>query len=201
VIAILLITGSVMAGVTLITLASSSDASQTDMAALESLILAYLEANQFRGVISGEVIDPQTGDELNLDIDLRHGTPEYPSCDIAYAGLSTMKVAILVEYYRYLGWEPGAHEQDVIDKTIIDSSTLLANVMLADIGYGDPYLGAQRVTESMNYLELENTFIVAPYDDDCLPSHTARTRAAGAVSIPTRSLRRRRRVIRPCCLI
>jgi hypothetical protein len=169
--AILIVAGTIAAGAILMALAAALNAREADMPALESHIAAYLEANQFRGVMSVYVIDPQTGDEMALDIDLRQGAPAYPSCDIAYAGLSTIKLAILIEYFRYLGWEPGPHEQDAIDKAITQSSNLLANVMLAEIGYGDPYLGAQRVTESMQYLGLRNTFILVPYGDETPPAH------------------------------
>lgn len=147
------------------------DAPRPGMDTLKTLIERYLVASQFRGVVSVYIIDEQTGEELYANIDTRSGAPNPITCDIAYAGLSTMKLTILTEYYRYLAWEPFNYELDVIDKTIVQSSNLLANSMLSDLGYGDPYAGARAVTDSMHHLGMENTFIIAPYDDEIEPQY------------------------------
>ncbi len=147
------------------------EAPPPDVAALQALIVSYLQAQQFRGVVSVYVVDEQTGAEMALDVDLRQAAPIYPSCDIAYAGLSTMKLTILTEYYRYLAWEPLPYEQETIDLAITKSSNLLANAMLTEIGYGDPYAGTRAVNATMANLGLENTFLVAPYDDETPPEY------------------------------
>ena len=56
----------------------------------------------------------------------------------------------------------------ISDSLGITSSNFKANLLLRDvIGEGDGYVGAERLTASLNYLGLPNTFIVAPYDADC----------------------------------
>ncbi|MCI0364045.1 MAG: class A beta-lactamase-related serine hydrolase, partial [Phycisphaerales bacterium] len=75
-------------------------------------------------------------------------------------------------YYRYLGWEPLPYEYDVVEKTLIESSNIMPNVMLSDISLvTDPKRGAYAVTESMKYLGMENSFIAAPYDDEDEPEY------------------------------
>ncbi len=148
-----------------------SEAQPADMNSLRTLLVDYLTSEKYRGVASIYVIDEQTGDELRLDVDLRQGVPSYVDCDIAYAGLSTMKIPILVEFFRYLDWEPYSYEYDMIEATMTLSSNLNANFMLRDIGFDDAQRGTEIVTNSMQYLGLKNSFIVAPYDEEDPPEY------------------------------
>src|SRR5690606_18643834 len=116
------------------------------------------------------IIDQETGDEMSLDVDLRGGAPEYLECDIAYAGLSTMKIPLAMEYFRWLV-EIYPYEMDVIVATMTESSNLNANFMLRDIGGGTAQAGTQVFNSSMNNLGLVNTFMVAPYDEEDPPEY------------------------------
>lgn len=139
---------------------------------LQEQIVQYLMQHQFRGVISFYVIDETTGEELNLRVDFRSASPQYLDCEVAYAGLSTMKIPIVLNYYRYLSWQPFDYEYDIVFKSLVESSNIMPNVMLSDISLvDDPKRGAYAVTESLRYLGLENSFIASAYDDDNEPEY------------------------------
>lgn len=137
---------------------------------LKDLLVEYLVSEKYEGVASVYVIDEQTGDTMWLDVDLRSGAPQMVDCDIAYAGLSTMKIPLTEEYFRWLV-DIYPYEYDVIEATITQSSNLNANFMLRDIGGGDMLQGTSVVNNSMQYLGLENTFMVAPYDEEDPPDY------------------------------
>lgn len=83
--------------------------------------------------------------------------------DIAYSGMSLIKIPILVTLYRHLNQPPDAREAELIGNTMICSGNFTANEMLAVIGGGDPFAGTQVVTETMQALGLNNTFLTAPF--------------------------------------
>ncbi len=147
---------------------TQSDAPQPDLQTLQSLLIQYLTAEEFRGVVSAYVIDLQTGEEMELDVDLRQGSPIYLNCEVPYASTSTMKIPIMVDFFRYLDWTPtpGSDDYKNLDETITQSGNISANAMLYKIGFEDFYEGANHVTEMAQYLGLINTFIVAPYEDE-----------------------------------
>jgi beta-lactamase class A len=115
----------------------------------------------------------QTGEELGINE------------EVAFAGLSLLKVAILEETYRALDEPPDVEVTDWISDSLgITSSNFKANLLLRDIvGEGDGYQGAERLSTSMNYLGLRNTFMVAPYDADC--PYTIETPANSRTDITT----------------
>jgi hypothetical protein len=144
------------------------DAERPGLDTLQSLIVDFLVSQKFRGVASVYVIDEKTGEQMSMDVDLRSGEPEMVTCDIALAGLSTMKIPLTIEYMRWL-YEVLPYEYDVIESTLTKSSNLNANFMLRDIGGQDITQGTQVLNESMQYLGLENTFMVSGYDDEDPP--------------------------------
>ncbi len=130
------------------------EAPPLDMDLLNQMIQSLLEDHP--GIIPGIFIkDLQTGDELTIN------------ADVAYAGLSILKIAILEETYRVLDPPLSADVNDWLSDTLgVTSSNFKANLLLRDIiGDGDGYRGAENLTASMNYLGLRNTFMVAPYDE------------------------------------
>lgn len=139
---------------------------------LEAELIDYIIGTGFLGVASVQVIDLQTGEEVAFNLDLRTpGSPQMPTCDIAYAATSTMKINVMVEYFRYLYELPLPFELEKVEITMIQSGNWSANSMLLDIGYGDQLAGATTVTNSVQSLGLTNTFMVAPYDEEEPPTY------------------------------
>ncbi len=143
-----------------------------DLETLKALIVEYLVGKQFRGVSSTHIIDLKSGKEMRLDVDLRQGSPSYVNCDIAYAGMSTMKIAIMVDFFRYLNGrpDPSSDEYKNLNATITLSGDETANVLLRYIGSGSDRAGAQSVTEMMQELGMRNSFMAVPYFDKTPPS-------------------------------
>jgi hypothetical protein len=134
----------------------SSEAPPLEMGTLDQMIRSLVDDHPH--IIPGIFIkDLQTGKELGIND------------DVAFAGLSVLKVAILEETYRNLDPPLDVDVTDWLSSSLgITSSNFKANLLLRDIiGEGDGYAGAERLTASMNYLGLPNTFMVAPYDAEC----------------------------------
>ncbi|MCD6291338.1 MAG: serine hydrolase, partial [Anaerolineae bacterium] len=94
--------------------------------------------------------------------------------NVAYAAVSTMKIAILVNVYRRLDAEPDVETSRLISETMRLSGNYTANLLLGLIGDGSPDRGAQEVTKSLHRLGLRNSFIAAPYDKHSgTPPHIA----------------------------
>jgi len=115
---------------------------------------------EFPGFYSIYIKDLATGEEFSDD------------ADVAYAGMSIIKVAIVMEAYRHLNGPPDADTTKILTETMTLSGNFTANLLLRHtIGDGDAYQGVRRLNESMRYLGLVNTFMATPYDEDVLPQH------------------------------
>lgn len=118
-------------------------------------------ADQFPGLVSVFVRPVNGAEEAAVDP------------DIAFAGMSTMKVPILVELYRsVIDGVPDIETNNLITKTIDLSGNFTANLLLRLIGggpIGAEWAGADLVTATMQELGLRNTFMATPYDKDTLP--------------------------------
>jgi beta-lactamase class A len=150
----------------------SSEAPPLEMEVLGQMIQSLTDDHPH--VIPGVFVkDLQTGKELGINE------------EVAFAGLSVLKVAILEETYRALDDPPDLEVTDWISDSLgITSSNFKANLLLRDIiGEGDGYRGAERLSASMNYLGLRNTFMVAPYDAEC--PYTIETPANSRTDITT----------------
>ena len=104
--------------------------------------------------------------------DLASGEEYTDDADVAYAGMSILKVAIMMEAYRHLDGPPDLDTTKLLTETMTLSGNFTANLLLRyTIGDGDAYEGVRRLNESMRYLGLVNTFMATPYDEDVLTQH------------------------------
>jgi len=128
------------------------EAPQKDIDLLEELLQSRLADHP--GLIPGIFIkDLQTGDEVAIN------------GDVAYAGLSVLKIAVLEEAYRSLDEPPGVETTKLISETMTESGNFTANLLLSDvIDEGDAFRAVETLTASMERLGLENTYMAAPYD-------------------------------------
>jgi hypothetical protein len=125
-----------------------------DLGLLEQLLQSRLDDHP--GLIPGVFVkDLRTGAELAIN------------GQVAYAGLSVLKIAILEEVYRSLDDAPGPETIELIRKTMAESGNFTANLLLRDVvGGGDAYEGVGTLTASMDRLGLVNTYMAAPYDEE-----------------------------------
>ncbi|MCC7355950.1 MAG: serine hydrolase, partial [Anaerolineae bacterium] len=120
------------------------------LAVLDELFKA--QADEFPGVVSIFLRDVVRNEEVGVD-------PE-----VAFAGMSTMKIPIIIETYRRLDGPPDAELTKLLSETISLSGNYTANLLLAFIGKGKAEQGARSVTDMVRRLGLRNTFMAAPYD-------------------------------------
>ncbi len=100
------------------------------------------------------IMDLATGEEVNIN------------SDVPVTAIDLMKIPIVLETYRQLDQLPTLSQRQLISNTlVINPDNASANELLAFIGGEEgPYIGAERVTTTMQRLGLVNTFIMAPYD-------------------------------------
>jgi hypothetical protein len=149
-----------------------------DINLLSRLLVNHLQdfEQQTGGAASVFIMDLQTGDDVVID------------ADIAMSGMELMKIPVVLESYRTLeGRLTLSQRQFISDTLAVQADHSGANSLLTVISGGeDPYLGADRVTESMQRLGLVNTFMLAPYDQDSPPgSRTPETPANSVAGLRT----------------
>ena len=120
------------------------------MEVLRDALDAKLES--FTGIASIFVKNLDTGQELCYN------------CNIAFSGVSLLKIPIILQRYRQLDAAPDAETQALINAALTESDNAAANLILQQIGAGNPYTGALQVTDFVRQLGLESTFLAAPYD-------------------------------------
>lgn len=93
--------------------------------------------------------------------------------DVAYSGMSMIKIPIFLEVYRMLDGPPDVETTEALTGTMTlpGVSNAYANSLLRLIGDGSAQRGAQRVTQSVRRLGLVNTFMAVPYDADVPAPH------------------------------
>ncbi|HJW84427.1 MAG TPA: serine hydrolase [Anaerolineae bacterium] len=97
--------------------------------------------------------------------DLRAGHEIRVHTDVAYSGASIMKIPVMVEVYRGLDQPPDVETHRLLTETLgAESGNFTANLLLRQIGAGDSFAGVKKLTASMRYLGLVNTFMATPYD-------------------------------------
>lgn len=133
-----------------------------------------------RGVGSLFIMDLQTGREITFN-------PTVPM-----SGMDILKVPIVLELYRVLDQPPTLTQRQYISDTLTTAQdNTAANQLLGIIsGQNDPYIGAQMVTDSMQKLGLQNTFMTLPYDAEPRPGIVARrdtpaNTAGNVLTLPT----------------
>ncbi len=128
-----------------------------DINLLARLIVNHLE--DFDGVASIFIKDLQTGEEIAIN------------ADEPMSGMSIVKVPIVLETLRVVEDDLTPDQSKLISETLVVQSGNFSANMLLDViaGEDNAYLGADRVTDSMRGLGLENTFIAVPYEEQPRP--------------------------------
>ncbi len=121
------------------------------LGALAESIYALLLSRNFVPFTSKQasvfLMDLQTGESVNINP------------NVAYSGVSLIKVPLLVAFFRKTSSAPTPQQARLIAEMIICSENLSSNALLKIIGEGDEYRGALYVTETMQQLGLKNTFL------------------------------------------
>ncbi len=101
--------------------------------------------------------------------------------NIAFSGMSINKIAILTTLFGRINDTPDDATAYIIAEAMICSENISTNKLLALIGDGDPYTGADRVSAFLQKLGLNKTFIYTPYaNDPYITPEAPQTRATSA---------------------
>ena len=101
--------------------------------------------------------------------------------DVAFSGMSLNKIAILAALFGRINDTPDDATANLIAEMMICSENISTNRVLALIGSGNPYTGAERVSEFMDQVGLENSFIYTPFSEDpFITPQAPRTRVTAA---------------------
>lgn len=84
---------------------------------------------------------------------------------IAFSGASVSKINVLAAYF---GQSNGIDDAEAftLGESLICSENISTNELLAQIGGGNPYAGANNVTAFLDALGLRSTYIFTPYAND-----------------------------------
>lgn len=157
--------------------------SVADQAAIGSVSpeFAALGARLWERMLAAE-FDPATSRFGALYLmNLKTGEALAFAPDIAFSGMSINKIAILVTLFGLINDTPDDATANLIAEMMICSENISTNRVLALIGGGNPYTGAERVSEFMQKLGLDNSFIYTPYSEDpYITPQAPRTRITAA---------------------
>lgn len=134
---------------------------------LQKLIEDYLDSQGFvydgqTTIASVFIMDLKTGEEVNI------------LGDVAFSAASTIKVPILVDYFRHLWTSAPQDEAWLMANSLLCSNNASSNLLMKIIGerlvneqqntsFGDPtFAGIADVSQTAEYLGARNTYINAP---------------------------------------
>lgn len=127
-----------------------------DLTTLRELIIAYLDSQGFilgsqTTIPSIYIMDLSTGAEINL------------LSDVAVSAASTAKVAILIDYFRYLAFAPTREDAWLMANSLLCSNNSSSNLIMQILGNQDIFAGLADVNRTSHYIGARNTFITAPF--------------------------------------
>lgn len=140
---------------------SDSDASRPNIDSLRNMIIEYLDTQGFihdgqTTVASVFILDLQTGEEVNI------------LSDVAFSAASTVKVPILIDYFRHLVFDPSQEEAWLMANSLLCSNNASSNLLMEITGErltglpDDIFAGIADVTDTAQALGARNTYLSAP---------------------------------------
>ncbi len=114
--------------------------------------LLQARMDRFAGVAGVFLYHLPTGQEVAIN------------ADVAYSGMGTLKLAILIETMRKLDAPLAPYTTRMISETAALAGTAAANELLMLIGDGDLDAGVAALNRSLRRLGLQSTFMAAAFD-------------------------------------
>lgn len=97
--------------------------------------------------------------------DLSSGQSITVNDHVRYSAVSTIKIGVLLTFYRMLALPPTRTEAALIAKMMICSDNTATNTLLSLIGNGDLRQGVAMVTDTLHTLGLTATLLTRPLSD------------------------------------
>ena len=132
------------------------DRKQPTLKTLRELIIDFLDSEGFiydgqSTVASVFVLDLLTGEEFSI------------LGDVAFSAASTIKVPIMIEYFRALTIAPSAEEAWLLANSLLCSNNASSNLLMEILGANDIFAGIQSVSDTAQFIGASNTYITAPF--------------------------------------
>lgn len=123
---------------------------------LREMIVDFLDDVGFifdgqRTIASIFILDLISGQELNI------------LGDVAYSAASTIKLPIMIDYFRARTAAPSQDEAWLLANSLLCSNNASSNLLMEIIGGGDIFAGIQSVTGALQRIGAVNSFITAPF--------------------------------------
>lgn len=132
-----------------------SAATRPTMQNLEILLQQNITVADFDGVMGVYLLDLQNGQEIHFAMD--QGQPVSVNPDVAFTASSTIKIPILLSYYIKNGSGPVDEQTNaLIIEMMKESNNNASDAIMNRI---DPTTGPLIVTQNMNTIGLNNTFL------------------------------------------
>ena len=138
---------------------TTGSSSQASLSTLEDLIIAYLDSAGFifdgqSTVASVYIQDLTTGEEINI------------LGDVAFTAASTVKVPLLIDYFRVLDREPTQDDAFLMANSLLCSANSTSNLIMSTfLGNGDVFSGVASLTRTAQNIGMRNTYLTAAFDD------------------------------------
>lgn len=123
---------------------------------LRELLIDYLDQAGFifdgtGTVASIFILDLISGEELNM------------LGDVAYSAASTIKLPIMLDYFRARTGSPTQEEAWLLANSLLCSNNASSNLLMEIIGGGDIFAGIQSVNNTLQIVGAANSYISAPF--------------------------------------
>lgn len=134
---------------------ATSDPTRPDFRNLEVLLRQTIEVSGYEGIAGIYLYDLQTAQEVNILLNGLSTISAPP--DVAFTASSTIKIPILISLFRRLEGTPDTETSRYIEEMIGESSNPAADWLMQN--RLDTNLGPLMVTEDMQLLRLDDTFL------------------------------------------
>jgi beta-lactamase family protein/putative peptidoglycan binding protein len=134
---------------------SSANPPSPGINSLRDMITAYFDSQGFiydgqTSLASIYIQDLETGEEVNIQ------------SDVAVSAASTVKISILIDYFRHLLLTPTQDEAWLMANSLLCSNNASSNLIMQIIGNGDIFTGIGDVARTQQYVGAKNSYISAP---------------------------------------
>lgn len=140
---------------------------------LAELLRTDVRLFQFTGTVHINLADLKTGE--TLDLAMRDQQPFDVGPGIAYSGMSTIKIPVMVTFFRFREGELTSDEELLLNGVFGESANAYTDLILGLLGDGNGLNGASLVSDTMAELGLHNTYLAGLLD------------TLGAVTAPRRT--------------
>jgi len=138
---------------------SKTNPPRPSIANLEIMLKQIVDIAEFDGLVGLYMSDLQTGEEINFAYSQGEDFSTNP--DVAFTSASIIKIPIMVSAFRRLDDDPDSETTRLIQEMIEKSGNDPADWLMERVI--DPFTGPLGVTDDMQTLGLDNTFLAGQF--------------------------------------